>query len=114
MICDKCQSRMEYREEPPFCEWRCPKCGWAIASTRISDVETDETVYEIRLQPNAVPEKNQIAAVSHSANCNFLEAKKKICSGETLLSGKAVDIIRPKLTLANGKVSFEIFPEFPY
>ena len=47
MRCEKCNNEMNYFQENQTCGWTCPQCRNSIATTYVSNLQLDETLYTL-------------------------------------------------------------------
>lgn len=113
-ICEKCGAEMKPLSEIYPIGMTCPNCGWGWATTYIDPINLDENDYHMILVSSENSFSN-IKIISEIANCNFIDAKKKIENAPTVIFiGKAVDVKNIIERLDNTKISIKIEPDFPY
>lgn len=114
MKCEKCSSEMTYVLDGHSCSWTCPKCGWGIATSYFSPMETDMKNYMISILPNPVPNIEMIKCVSKILSCNFVNARNAIVQGSGTFQGKAHEIKESAKKLDHVGLQYQIEPAFPY
>lgn len=112
MICTNCNNEMTFFQKYGSCGWRCPNCSDELVTTYIDPVYEDETDYTLSIHPVEDPTSAMIKVVSKIMNCNFLNAKRKISSGEATIQGKAITILKVIAELQENAISYSITPEF--
>ena len=76
-ICEKCGVEMKPLSEIYPIGMTCPNCGWGWATTYIDPINLDESDYQMILVSSENSFSN-IKIISEIANCNYIDAKKKI------------------------------------
>ena len=114
MRCEKCDSEMNYFQENQTCGWTCPQCGNSIATTYVSDLQLDETLYTLTLKPTDSASASDLKMLSKLSGLSILEARRLAFNGGTITTGKAklVKEYRDKIELTGLK--YDISPEFKY
>ena len=115
MKCEKCGAEMLYYQQYSEQGWKCPNCEWETVTTYIEPIYEDTTNYCIKLNKHDIITKKQLKIVAYIKQCNYIQAKKYLVTGDSIFeedkASKIRDIAR-KLKEAN--VDFEISPEFKY
>ncbi|MCQ2741851.1 MAG: hypothetical protein MJ239_00925 [Bacilli bacterium] len=113
-ICPDCGAEMLQEYEKPALNLSCPKCGCKIATTKWEEIDLDDTVYSICIEPFENPTMEQIKVISKSTGMNFAASKTFLKSGGILFRGSATEILEKKKTLEANSCLFHIAPTFKY
>lgn len=113
-ICPKCGSEMIAIYEKPALNLTCPNCGCKITTTKWDDIDLDDTDFEIIIEPVSNPSIKQIKFISNFSGLNFINSKKILSEGGSLLIDKAVEIKEKISLLKKADIRFIISPDFPY
>ena len=103
----------------------CSEHGVLVVSTYCSEMDLDDTNYEIYLKPDNTVNADSIKIISKIANLNYLESKKALESKTAVLIYKANDkrvrensipeeIICVARKLKEASLDFYITPDFGY
>ena len=115
MICEICGETLIFQKHTSEIVWKCPKCGWAEATTYIDPIYEDETVYSVVLHISDDITKEKLKVVSRIVGCNFIKAKSLLMhEGSVLVEDKATTIKETAALLKECKIEFDITPEFIY
>lgn len=114
MLCENCNSEMEYFKSGNSCGWNCPKCGNGIVTSNIDTILMDDTIYSIQLEALPMASTDQLRAISKIGSMPILDAKKLANSGGQLIEGNAVDIKEAIKSLRELSFVFDITPDFPH
>lgn len=95
--------------------WICPACGWNIVTTRIDEIDADETEYSLYIKNVYRIDIEKIKFVAKTANVNFNMAKhmleeKEVC----ILKAKASEIKSTIVELKKLNIDFSVNPLFMY
>lgn len=95
--------------------WICPACGWNIVTTRIDEIDADETEYSLYIKNVYRIDIEKIKFVAKTANVNFNMAKhmleeKEVC----ILKAKASEIKSTIAELKKLNIDFSVNPLFMY
>ncbi len=113
-ICPDCGADMLQEYEKPALNLSCPKCGCKIATTKWEEIDLDDAVYSICVEPFENPTMEQIKVISKSTGMNFAASKTFLKSGGILFRGSATEILEKKKTLEASSCLFHIAPTFKY
>jgi hypothetical protein len=95
----------------------CEACGWSIIRSNISAMDLDNTVYRLSLFAPEISLK-LIKNFAILAECNWIEAKKKLLSAEDrpvfVCSGDARKIAAAKVSLSDAGAEVSIKPVWRY
>lgn len=115
MICEKCGHEMQYFNEYSTQGWKCPECGWGVATTYIDPMHEDDNIYEIIISSENEVSKEAISLLKGSANLTTPEAIKLLKTGNyVFFTGKASSVMEKKSELESAGVKYEIIPDFPW
>ncbi len=93
----------------------CPKCGWSVVTTHISEIKLDTVKYEVHINKGNYRNEEHIKAVSKISGMNFLSARKVLKETQPLVfKGEAIDILQVRKTLVSAGLGCLIYPEFPW
>lgn len=113
--CHKCNNDMTFMLEDHTLIWTCPQCGFQLMTTHFSELETDTTVYSVILERTEKYTPAEIRLVAEIAQCNFLQAKTVLDTGNcVLLRSTAQNVLTTARKLKENGLRFHIQPEFPY
>ena len=112
--CEKCGHTMvEY--ETDTCEgMRCPNCGWGWITTKHDSIDLDESVYNVSIDCDPKPSKEQLKVLSNVLNANYLVVNKLLKEGNLSFNGNASEVKDKLKKLQDAGISFSISPDFPY
>ena len=115
MICEQCGNKMNYFRKDSTQGWLCPGCGWAIATSYISEIDQDITEYSLFIKNTENINKDIIRLISRIAGVNFLTARQLILTGNVCITrGRAAEMKETADKLRTAGIPFEIVPEFRY
>ncbi len=114
MICEKCQSEMDYYVDSNTCGWKCKKCGWGIATTYIDPLDADEQIYEISVRPHGKCDVRAIKAISMAGGINYVSARNALQKGYVFRNLSARETSEMVRIMKNSGVDYSITPNFPY
>ncbi len=115
ILCEKCGTMMQPFLEESTQGMHCPKCGWSVVTTYISEIELDTTEYEVHIDRGDQYNKNQIKVISKITGLNFLGSKKLLQDTKPLIfKGTAVDVIKVRKLLISAGLICLISPVFPW
>lgn len=116
MICHRChEAEMVPYKEGSSSGLRCPVCGSYLVTSVTDPILEDCTVYSLFLEAGNPATKPALSSVSKVLGCNYLQSKKVIEGGRSLLfAGSAAEVREKRDALDAGGVLYAIEPEFPY
>lgn len=114
MKCLRCGSEVLSETGNSEIIMKCPKCGWAAATTYMSEIEVDMTHYSIVVEQGNSAEKEVIRLISGLSGMNFLETRNLLTNGGTMIVDYATVIKKIATDLDMVGVRYHIEPEFPY
>ncbi len=115
IVCEKCGTEMIPIDESKPIGMTCPNCGWGWATTYISDLQEDSTIYNVSLIEGNSTSIEVIKAIAKISNKNSVEAKKMIETPPAVIfSGKAVQVKAVLALLDSLLIAYTVTPEFPY
>jgi len=114
MICEKCNTEMNYFQNGQSHGWTCPNCDNGLVTSYIDDMQLDETVYEVTLLPNNNPSTADLKILSKISGLNILESKKLAAEGGELIKGQAHKISDSINQIKDTDLSYNISPDYPY
>jgi len=113
--CPKCGSQTEKINEGRTVGTRCPQCGWSVVTTYTQPIDQDVELYEVGIKKIDHPDKNQIKVISNLSGINFLQARKKIKEGGSVLFNmNARQTSSIKAMLIEAGLSPAINPDFKW
>lgn len=114
MNCEKCSTPMEYLVTDQTCSWKCPSCGWGIATTYYSPMVDDDTSYTISIHSSNKADIEKIRVLADVMNCNFLEARKHLQAGTLIPDQSAVSVCGILKRLYACGIAYSVSPDFLY
>ena len=114
MICEKCNTEMNYFQNGQSQGWTCPNCGNGLVTSYIDDMQLDETVYKVSLLPSNNPSTVNLKVLSKITGLNILESKKLAIEGGELLKGRAHKIADAIHQIKSTVLAISINPNYPY
>ena len=114
MRCEKCNNEMNYFQENQTCGWTCPQCGNSIATTYISDLQLDETLYTLTLEPTDSASASDLKVLSKLSGLTVLKAKQLTINGGIIATDKASLIKEYRDNLELTGLKYIISPDFKY
>ncbi len=112
VVCEKCGSLMEARQEGSTQGLYCTGCDWSVVTTHIPEIRIDATEYEVRVSRGDYRNEQHVKAVSKVSNTNFLASRKLLQDTQPLVfRGEAVDVVRVREILVAAGISCAISPE---
>lgn len=114
MICEKCNTEMNYFQNGQSQGWTCSNCGNGLVTSCIDDMQLDETVYEVTLLPNNSPSTADLKILSKISVLNILDSKKLATQGGHLVKVRAHIIADAIHQIKSTALSISISPNYPY
>jgi hypothetical protein len=113
--CEGCGGELEYRINGSVQGYFCERCGWAVVTTYIPEIDLDDTKYSVFACGGDYKKDAHVRAVSEVAGVNFLSARKLLQQERpTVFQGRARAVEKVRVVLAEAGLSCEISPSFPY
>ncbi len=114
MLCEKCNTEMNYFKQGQSCGWTCPNCGNGIVTSYVDDIQIDETIYSVTLIPNENISANDLKSLAKICHLNIITAKRLVQNGGVIFTGNAVNTLECCRSLNLTELSVKITPSFPY
>jgi DNA-directed RNA polymerase subunit RPC12/RpoP len=83
--CPRCGNQTEKINKGRAIGTGCPQCGWSVVTTYTHPIDQDVELYEVGIRRMDHPNENQIKIISNLSGINFLQARKKIKEGGSIL-----------------------------
>lgn len=114
MKCTKCNSEMFYKENGRTAVWTCPNCGYSLASGIVYEIDRDQQIYQLSVNPIENPDIVVMRELSKMSGLNFIQLKEVLKNGNLNWKGNAKEIKKYRDQLENSKITYTIEPNFPY
>lgn len=115
IVCEKCGSRTEVFREGRTQGTRCTHCDWSVVTTYTPPIQLDRTIYEVRIERGDYRDTEQVKAISHVTNGNFLSARELLKNSQSLVfSGDAHHVMQVRDSLLAAGIAIAIQPDFPW
>lgn len=111
--CPQCGVIMNETKNGPALNYKCPKCGYAEATTDQSWSGWDTTSYEVSIEKINEPSNDTIKLVSNLTGKNFIDSKAILKAGGIILKGKQSEILEKLKELKKNNVKHTVSPKFP-
>lgn len=93
----------------------CISCEWSVATTSISSLEEDTTIYTLYLEKDQQLHFEQLLVVAKISGMNVLQVKKACDASEYLIfKGLATEVLAVKEKLEEQQIGFIVVPTFDY
>lgn len=115
MKCQKCNEHMVNFQHDAVQGCVCPKCGWNIVTTRISEINMDGTEYSIHIRATVDINKEKIKLIARIAGVNYVCARQILIKDSVcILKAKAPEVKQARDELEKLNIKYEIIPVFKY
>jgi uncharacterized Zn finger protein (UPF0148 family) len=114
IACEKCGSEMRPYQEGRTGGMLCPKCGWGWVTTITSAIDTDETLYTVKISKPSKMTNDLMKLYAELSGTNYVQTKQALEEGNAEISGLAADIQKMLQRLYEAGLEFTITPDYPY
>lgn len=113
--CPECGGQLVNTVEGSTLIVSCKNCNWSVATTYISPIDADETLYSIALTKNNEMTVDQLKLISKMIGGNFLNAKRAINDSSVIITkAKAKTVAEARKKMDAVGLKYQITPAFPH
>ena len=113
--CPQCGGALDHVIDGSTLILSCENCDWSVATTYVSPIDADETLYSISLLSDNDITVEKLKVISHIIGGNFLKAKAILNnSGAILTEIDARTAMEAKEKLDAAQLKYKITPDFPH
>jgi hypothetical protein len=114
-VCEQCGGvALGFREERTD-GIRCTQCDWSVATTYMSPIQLDRTIYEVRIDHGNYRDTQQVKAIAHVMGSNLLNARELLQSNRPIVFRRdASHVAQVRGSLVAAGLIVAIQPEFPW
>jgi hypothetical protein len=115
IVCMRCGSETECRQQGYTQIISCTKCNWSLATTNFPKIETDRTIYSLYISEADYKNTAHISAISKVFGMNYLESRRFLLQEEKpIYKGYAMEIMEIKNYFDSIGIKYNIIPTFNY